>query len=263
MENEDPLLSIITVNLNNKEGLKKTVSSVLEQTFTDFEYIIIDGGSTDGSREEIELYSDCLNFWTSEPDVGIYSAMNKGIVKAKGKYLLFLNSGDHFYNKHVLKRNASKLEAYDLIYFNLEVIEKDEANVKYFPEELRFSYFLTDSLPHPATFIKRVLFIDNGYYDENLKIVSDWKFFAECICLSNCSYLRVNSVLSTHYLDGISAEEGNLPLIRDERRKVLKNSFGSFLLDYEETSVLKKKLTLLKNSRKIKILIKLGLIKKI
>ncbi len=85
-------LSIITINLNNLAGLQKTMQSVFEQTFTDYEYIVIDGGSTDGSKEYIEQHSDKLAYWVSEKDKGIYNAMNKGIIKAGGDYLLFLNS---------------------------------------------------------------------------------------------------------------------------------------------------------------------------
>ncbi len=90
-------LSIITVNLNNKDGLQKTIDSVISQTFKDFEWIVIDGGSTDGSKELIEKYSDYISYWVSEPDKGIYNAMNKGIKVAKGDYLEFLNSGDIFF----------------------------------------------------------------------------------------------------------------------------------------------------------------------
>ena len=89
-------LSIITVNLNNLEGLKKTYESVVCQTFTDYEWLVIDGGSTDGSREFIEEHQDKFAYWCSEPDKGIYNAMNKGIVRAKGEYLNFMNSGDYF-----------------------------------------------------------------------------------------------------------------------------------------------------------------------
>jgi len=100
-----PILSIITVNLNDVEGLKKTMTSVLEQTWQEFEYIVIDGGSTDGSKEYIESFSDKISVWVSEPDAGIYNGMNKGIKVANGEYLLFLNSGDHLFDNRVLDTN--------------------------------------------------------------------------------------------------------------------------------------------------------------
>lgn len=88
------ILSIITINL---EGLKRTYESIVHQTFTDYEWIVIDGGSTDGSREFIEEHEEKYSYWCSEPDKGIFNAMNKGVLHANRQYCLFLNSGDHFY----------------------------------------------------------------------------------------------------------------------------------------------------------------------
>ena len=98
--------SIITVNFNNKEGLRKTIESVIRQSFRDFEYIVIDGGSTDGSADILKEYDAQIDYWVSEPDKGIYNAMNKGIVQAKGEYLNFMNSGDYFYDNQVLQHVA-------------------------------------------------------------------------------------------------------------------------------------------------------------
>src|SRR5512145_3080868 len=92
-------ISIITVNLNNSIGLERTISSVVNQNFCDFEYIIIDGARTEGRLNVIKRYNERLKFWISEPDKGIYDAMNKGLLKATGDYLLFLNSGDFLYDK--------------------------------------------------------------------------------------------------------------------------------------------------------------------
>src|SRR5215213_3812369 len=99
-----PQFSIISINLNNAEGLQKTFDSVFNQTFTDFEYIIIDGGSSDGSEEIIKENADKFSYWVSEKDDGIYDAMNKGIAKATGDYLLFLNSGDHLLDSSILQK---------------------------------------------------------------------------------------------------------------------------------------------------------------
>ena len=95
---------IITVNFNHKEGLKNTIVSVINQkSFNDYEFIVIDGGSSDGSKDIIEKYARHIDYWVSEKDEGIYNGMNKGIRVAKGDYLIFMNSGDTFYNDHVLK----------------------------------------------------------------------------------------------------------------------------------------------------------------
>ena len=112
-------LSIITVNLNNCDGLQKTIDSVVSQTFKDFEWIVIDGGSTDGSKELIEQYADHFTYWVSEPDKGIYNAMNKGIRVAKGDYLQFLNSGDYLYDRTTLEKCLLPQNNADVIYGNL------------------------------------------------------------------------------------------------------------------------------------------------
>ena len=100
--------SIITVNYNNKEGLRKTIESVVRQTYRDFEFIVIDGGSTDGSTDILKEYDEQINYWVSEKDSGIYNAMNKGIKKSIGDYLIFMNSGDCFYQNDVLETVNSK-----------------------------------------------------------------------------------------------------------------------------------------------------------
>ena len=102
-------LSIITVNRNNKDGLEKTIRSVIRQTSHDYEYIIIDGASTDGSPEIIRNYEENITYWISEPDTGIYNAMNKGIRKAQGDYCLFLNSYSSFIEIYIAPSQACNL----------------------------------------------------------------------------------------------------------------------------------------------------------
>jgi len=270
------LISIITINYNNLIGLEKTLRSVEAQTYRDFEHIIIDGGSTDGSKEFIEKNAKSFGYWVSEQDKGIYNAMNKGIQKANGAYLLFLNSGDHFYGNSVLEENFEFIKAYDLIYFNIKVITDKMEYIKNTPDHLVFSYFTNDTLPHQATFIKASLFEKVGFYDESLKIVSDWKFFVESICKFNASYLKVENILATHYLNGISATPDNWPIILEERNNVLETGFKAFIDDSRQLVEYRKKLVKyrkkldefgnlisnLRKSRKISLLVKLGLLKK-
>lgn len=257
------LLSIITINYNNIKGLKRTLESVVNQTWKEFEYIVIDGGSTDGSENYIKSESDNISYWRSEPDKGIYDAMNKGILKANGEYLLFLNSGDHFYNNGVLEKNHIFLNKADLIYFNLNIIENLNSWVKKYPKYLSFSYFNIDTLPHPATFIRKDLFNIVGLYDENLKIVSDWKFFITSICKHNCSYINIDRIMSSFYTDGVCSDPSNQELILKERRSVIDSEFPAFIHDVDELNKLKNIIRDLKKSKKIQILIKLGLLKKI
>lgn len=225
-----PKLSIITINYDNLLGLQKTVFSVVNQTYKDFEYIVIDGGSLDGSEEFLKNQSSNIDYWISEPDKGVYNAMNKGIQKAKGEYLLFLNSGDHFSSSDVLKENCNYLKDYDLVSFDLELVGDHRKRIFSSPYNLRFYDLYKNTLPHPATFIKKELFEKIGLYDEKLKIVSDWKFFIIALFKHNCSYLKIKKTIAVFYLDGISS-------IADfslEREQVLQEHFKGFILDYKE-----------------------------
>jgi len=208
------------------------MESVVSQTWQEFEYIVIDGGSNDGSAEYLKSQNEHLDYWVSEPDKGIYNAMNKGIVKATGEYLLFLNSGDHLFSETVLEENHSFIKEKDLIYFNVYMVGESFNKIVFYPDKLRFSDFYLNGLNHQSTLVKKELFKTVGLYDENFKIVSDWKFFIAALFIHNCSYLKVNVTFSTYYLDGISAKSRAEHL--DERKQVLNEYFGAFVLDYEE-----------------------------
>ncbi|MFH4964295.1 glycosyltransferase family 2 protein [Gaetbulibacter sp. M235] len=233
------LISIVTVNYNNLKGLQKTTASVLEQTYNTIEYIVIDGGSTDGSKAFIEKQQDHLAYWVSEPDHGIYHAMNKGVKVAKGDYVLFLNSGDSFFSNNAL----SHFQPYVLkdfpraiIYGNIQVISHTKW-IKTYPEVLDFKYFVKDTLPHPATLIYRRCFTDFEY-DEDLKIVSDWKFFMIGICKKKFTYQYIDAVISNFNLDGISCTSPDL--VRLERENVLRNEFYWQLMVYKIKLYLKR-----------------------
>ncbi|KJD33395.1 hypothetical protein PK35_05935 [Tamlana nanhaiensis] len=255
-------LTIITINYNNLDGLKKTVDSVKNQSYQDFEYVVIDGGSTDGSKEYLEENFQKFNYWVSEKDKGVYHAMNKGIEKAKGQYVLFLNSGDHFYSPKVLDKYIDKVNNFDIIYFNQKVVGKTKTFIKEYPETLSFAYFLKDNLPHQATFIKKEIFNAVGCFKEDFKIVSDWKFFVDAICKYNCSYMYIAKTLSVFYQDGISALKENLNVIEVEKQYVLKNSYSLFMNDLDDVLKYMKIVHNLRRSKKIKWLIKIGLLNK-
>jgi glycosyltransferase involved in cell wall biosynthesis len=242
-------LSIITINYNNLEGLKRTVESVVNQTWREFEYIVIDGGSTDGSAEYIESQSDEINYWVSEPDKGIYNAMNKGILKSTGEYLLFLNSGDHLFNNEVLSKCNLNLNFYDLITFNIQIVGDKYSRIINYPEKLRFSYLFINVVCHQSTFIKKELFKFVGLYDESLKISSDWKFMILALFKYHFSYCKVNETLATYYLDGISSDLVNREMLNNERKQVLEEYFEAYLLDYELFAIANSNSNLLKTNR--------------
>ena len=173
--------SIITVNYNNHEGLRKTIESVIHQTFRDFEFIVIDGGSTDGSVDLLKEYDAQIDYWVSESDGGIYQGMNKGIRKAKGDFLNFMNSGDCFYDNDVLSHvDAQNNGDADIItgrdYHYSE--KRHSGHVSIQPPRVSMITFFTSTLDHQSSFIRHSLFKDSPYR-EDYRLVSDWIFFTE------------------------------------------------------------------------------------
>ena len=184
-------LTIITINRNNTAGLGKTMQSVFSQTCKEFDYVVVDGASTDGSVDIISKYAFLFGHrmkWISEPDKGIYNAMNKGIGMASGEYVEFLNSGDYLAGPDV-----------------------------------------TGTLNHPPTFIRRDLFNKYGLYDENLKIVSDWKWFIQAIILGEEKPIYAEIDVAVFDMTGIS--ETNQELNKCERRQVLAELFPQTILE--------------------------------
>ena len=201
-------LSIITVNFNNKEGLKKTIQSVVNQKYDNFEYIVIDGASTDGSINVIEENKDKITYYVSEPDKGIYDAMNKGIKQAKGKYCLFLNSGDYFINKDTLT-DIFNGQTYteDLLIGRQKYVDRNGKITKspYLRiSELNMPYFISSTLPHQATFIKKELLLQCGMYNTDYRIVSDWIFWIEAIVKQKCSVKILPEYVSFMEKGGVS-----------------------------------------------------------
>lgn len=170
-------ISVITVNYNNKLGLRKTIKSVISQTYKDLEFIVIDGGSTDGSIDIIKEHETKINFWISELDNGIYHAMNKGIAKATGDYLLFLNSGDYFFENSVLVELIKNSNQEDLICGDIEYFNDLKREISKSPRKLSFAFFNVSTLPHPCTLIHKKLFTVLGLYKSEIIICADWAFF--------------------------------------------------------------------------------------
>lgn len=232
-----PKISIISINYNNADGLYKTIQSVVQQTYKNLEYIIIDGGSVDESKRVIES-AEHIDYWVSESDSGIYNAMNKGIGAATGEYLLFLNSGDTLINDHVLAEAVEMGLTHDLVSANLLVL-KDPVPLKWIPEdELSFKTFLSSTIPHPSTFIKGTLFKTVGLYNEEFSIISDWEFFLLATCKYNCSYKHIDLFLTAFSDGGISSEPQNYAKIDQEREQVLNRHFSFFIKDYKENELL-------------------------
>lgn len=233
-------LSIVTINRNNASGLDKTMQSVAAQTFKEFEYIVIDGASTDSSVEVIKKYEPQLTRlkWVTEPDTGIYNAMNKGLRMVTGDYIQILNSADCLASDDVTERMLAELERQgcpSILYGNM---------VKCFPDghkmvdkcfggqEITMLGMFTGTLNHDPAYIRRDLFEKYGYYDESLKIVSDWKWYLQAIILGGEKPQYVDMDVTLFDMTGIS--ETNKALDKAERKQVLEQLFPKALLaDYE------------------------------
>ena len=226
-------LSIITVNLNNRDGLQKTIDSVICQTFRDFEWIVIDGGSTDGSKELIEQYADHFAYWVSEPDKGIYNAMNKGIKVAKGEYLQFLNSGDSLWNETTLQGVVPFFSGTtDIFYGDVAIMKEDKCiGIKKSENRLKMSVLYENSIPHPSSFIRAEL-LHEEQYDESFKIVSDWKFFIRK-SLEKRSFFHLSFIVSSFDLSGVSSTRNSL--LEKERFQIGKEEIPDpILADLED-----------------------------
>lgn len=283
-------VSIITINYNNAEGLRKTLASVAAQTYRNIEHIIIDGGSTDGSVEVIKDYArnvermndeiivrdearkERMNvIWVSELDKGIYNAMNKGIEialgrrivnsfnrseivedknkgirKASGDYIQILNSGDMLAAEDVTERMVNALHSFTrstlndkidvpILYGNM--IKKDYTTGKIIGKSREVEYSLrnyySSTMNHDCCYFRRDLFETYGLYDENLKIVSDWKWFLQAIGLGHVKPVYVDIDVTIFDASGIS--ETNLTLRNQERRQVLEELLPpAILADYDK-----------------------------
>ena len=223
-------LSIITINWNNKEGLRKTIESVLGQTARDqFEYVVVDGASTDGGKEMLESeYADRIDKWVSEPDKGIYNAMNKGVRMSGGEYCVILNSGDIYRENTTIASILGSLHDEDIIVGKM--VFKATGLLMEAPDPISLLSLHKRSIPHNAAFVKRELLLKTPY-DENLRIVSDWKFFVQTLILQNASYRLIDNVITEFDCSGISSM--NRSACETERQRALEELFPPRVLqDY-------------------------------
>lgn len=215
-----PKFSIITVCLNSRNTIQRTLDSVLQQNFEDFEYIVVDGGSKDGTVEIVKAYDEKFKGRLKiicEKDQGIYDAMNKGIIKSKGKYIGIINSDD-WYADGALKcvDQATKLYNFDVVFGLLAVWSNDELVRVYsnFPK-----YIEKDSLAHPATFISRATYSKYGLYSLEYKSASDYEFFLRICRNEGCKFHYIAKTLANFTHGGISSTSTGYYETLDIKRK--------------------------------------------
>lgn len=218
-------ITIITINFNNCEGLGKTIDSVVSQSCHDYEYIVIDGGSTDGSVNVIKDNADNIDYWVSKKDDGIYNAMNKGIDHATGEYCLFLNSGDTLHDCEVIASVVPVLEADIVVGAIRKCTSGYVKRLKITEPLVLLDFWLENPIPHQSTFIKTEV-CRRVRYDETLKIVGDLKFFIQAV-LSGCSQQSIDCVVADFDETGISGRVNS----DGEWERVFKDVLGTALFD--------------------------------
>lgn len=229
-------VSIITAAFNSGETLRDTLKSVLEQTYTNFEHIIVDGGSQDNTLEIIKefepLYDGRLK-WISEPDNGIYDAMNKGIGMASGEIVGLLNSDDFYTDGNVLKTFVSHIKDYDAVYGDVHYVNPDDLNkvVRYYSSKaFRRRLMLMGFMPaHPSFYCRRKLFEQFGAFDTEFRVASDFELLLRFIYKNNISIKYIGKDFVTMRTGGASTSgfKSHRMILRDHLRAYKKNGIRS------------------------------------
>lgn len=225
-------ISVITINYNDRDGLAKTMESVLSQTArlgVDYEYIVVDGGSSDGSAEVMAQYADKLAYGVSEPDGGIFNAMNKGIKAASGDYLNFMNAGDYFAAPDVLERVVKKLDGKDF-YIGHQQNLKPHTHLIKAPRRISACSLVVQPLPHQATFIRSALLKARGY-NEQFKVIADWEQMVVEFLVNNRTYEQLDFVVACFDTTGLSARAGHDGRYEEERQRMLRETFSPRIIE--------------------------------
>ena len=221
-------LSIITVNHNDLVGLRSTRDSIHSQSCRDFEWIVVDGESTDGGKEFICEHQKEMAWWCSEKDGGIYNAMNKGIEHAQGEYILFLNSGDKLSAPDTLETVFHKMPNADVVYGDwTEALPRHPKKHCHSPEKVNLYYFATRPLCHQTAFVRTAL-LKQSPYDESYRICADWAKWLE-LSKNNCSFQYLPITICHFVLGGFSYR--SVKERRLEQERLLKEFYPADLAE--------------------------------
>lgn len=223
---QKPLLSIITIVYNGQKHIEKTIRSVIEQNYESLEYIIIDGGSTDGTLDIIRKYEKNITHWKSEPDKGINDAFNKGLKQAKGELIGFLNSDD-WLEPNALQTIAQNYQTGKIVY----------GNVRFWKNEKEISVSKSDhtrlregmTMAHPAVYVPKSLYEQYGTFRTDLKIASDYDILVRFF-VNKVDFVKVNNIIVNMNLGGISHTRWVLAIWED--LKVKNKYFSNKFLNY-------------------------------
>lgn len=220
-----PKFSIITVCLD-APSIEATCRSIVDQSFTDYEWIVVDGGSHGETLDILDAYKYRMSYFVSEKDEGIYDAMNKGIAHACGEYFNFMNGGDKFYTRDVLERVAEFIEtgAADIIYGNTYFEPPKDIFVRPEIGEDICSFLYTATLIHQSCFFKASCFSTYGLYDIHFSIASDYKKFIE-LAKHGLKFAHLDTVVASFDTSGISLSNDSIRFA--EVKRVIKELFSA------------------------------------
>lgn len=238
-----PLISIITVSYNSVKTIEQTILSVINQNFKDYEYIIIDGGSTDGTIDIIKKYQNQISFWISEPDGGIYDAMNKGLKLAQGKFISLLNSDDWFeqdslnYVANSYKLNPNVDLFHGLLRF-IDINDEPDSIIGHYN-----SYLNTGMIEHPTCFVKKELYERVGLFDLNYKSASDYDWMLKAK-IADANFLLIPKILTNFRRGGMSGSFTGTyeELLIQKRGRIISNFKFMYLIVFRYILMLKQKL---------------------
>lgn len=215
-------IAIITICYNDRAGLERTFASVFHQTFRDFEYIVVDGGSTDGGVDLINTHADRITHWTSERDRGIYDAQNKGWYMASAPFVLFMNAGDTFANPAVLERAMPLLtDAVDILYGDAQLAdERGVYATKQHPHKLTSLYLMKEVVAHQSQFIRRALLEKADGYDLRYPIAADYAFFVRMFWQEHIRTRHAGFAISTFHTTGLSSDPARKQQAAAERKAI-------------------------------------------
>ena len=222
-------ISIITVCYNARATIERTLKSVTGQTYADKEFVVIDGGSTDGTLDILKKYEDKIDVLASEPDKGIYDAMNKGVAKASGDYVIFINADDYFYDDNVLTEVA-KCPPADFIFGDQYDEEDGNRQLAENLDALDVYHMFRGYFAHQSILAKRELFQKYGNFDLSYKICADWDWILRCL-VNGASTARIDSPVAVFTIGGASGVAGKKGLLSAERKRLLTRNLGSLPLE--------------------------------
>lgn len=217
-------LSIITITRNDLDGLQETVRSVGAQSNTDFEYIVIEGAGTDGAAEWLQTRQAefCVAGRqmriVSEPDTGIYNAMNKGLQMAKGEYCLFLNSGDGLADVRVVEQVIPLLQGADVYYADAIFCTGGQTINRVYPDRLSLDFFYEDSLCHQAVFYRSSVLRAIGGYDETYRLIADWGMNVRLL-RANRRFVHIPLIVARYDMQGLTSGTNGYEKCRVERER--------------------------------------------